>query len=147
MNHIDNDRYEEEDLVEIKVPLNMPYQLMSIDNERYDGEIEINGLHHRYVKRKVSSDTLYLLCIANTKSDKLKKAETAFSSKANDFDSRNNKNETAKKAGALSEFRQDFSEYHLISPDKSVHSWAPLRSVGLTEIFTSPQGKPPKINS
>ncbi|MBO9573733.1 MAG: hypothetical protein J7497_16225, partial [Chitinophagaceae bacterium] len=57
---IDKNNYKEEDLVEMKVALNMPYITQTSEYERFDGEIDIEGRHHHYVKRKISGDTLYI---------------------------------------------------------------------------------------
>ena len=50
---LDRDDYDESQLIEIKVPVDMPYQSDWAGFERYDGEIEVNGIHYKYVKRKV----------------------------------------------------------------------------------------------
>ena len=51
---LDNNNYNEKDLVEIRIPLQLPYQTNWTDFQRYDGEVEINGIHYKYVKRKIS---------------------------------------------------------------------------------------------
>ena len=61
---IDEGEYEQQNLIEIKIPLNMPY----FSDKEYEvayGETEIDGMHYQYVKRKVSNNTLYLLCLPN----------------------------------------------------------------------------------
>jgi hypothetical protein len=57
-------KYSDEQLVEISIPLNMPYY-SDKDYENVYGETDWNGEHYRYVKRKVSGNTLYLLCLPN----------------------------------------------------------------------------------
>ena len=44
--------YSDDQLVEIKIPLNMPYY-SDMDYQVVYGETEWNGRHYRYVKRKV----------------------------------------------------------------------------------------------
>ena len=59
---IDQGNYNEAELVEIRIPLNMPY----VSDKGYEvayGETSFEGKVYRYVKRKVSNNTLYLLCI------------------------------------------------------------------------------------
>ena len=143
---IDNENYRDEDLVEIKVPLNLPYQLANNDYERFDGEIDLEGQHHHYVKRKVSQDTLYLLCIPNTQKDKLQIAKTEFSKKVNDFEGKD-KNETVKKANPASEYNHQFTEYYLISPEAIVSASQISFTTDLTDSFIGLHGKPPRINS
>jgi len=143
---IDNDNYNDADLVEIRVPLNLPYQLANNNYERFDGEIDVDGQHHHYVKRKVSQDTLYLLCIPNTQKDKLQTAKTEFSKKVNDFEGKG-KNETVKKASLTSEYNQQLTEYYLISPEviTSINQTSLTRD--LTDSFIGLNGKPPRVNS
>jgi hypothetical protein len=62
---IDNKEYNDDDLVEIKVPLNMPYQDRVTGFERHYGEININGKVYSYVKMKLDRDTMVLKCIQN----------------------------------------------------------------------------------
>lgn len=62
---LDKDIYNDAELMEVKVPMNVAYQTTRSDYERYDGEVEIDGTPYKYVKRKVVNDTLYLLCIPN----------------------------------------------------------------------------------
>jgi hypothetical protein len=64
---LDNNSYDESQLVELKVPVNLPYLNNRPDYERYNGEIELSGVLYKYVKRKLVNDTLYLMCIPNTK--------------------------------------------------------------------------------
>lgn len=63
-NEIDKKTYNEQHLVEIKIPLNMPY-IIDKEFEVAYGEKEINGIQYQYVKRKISNNILYLLCLPN----------------------------------------------------------------------------------
>ena len=64
---LDNNVYDESELIVLKVAVHLPYQTSWSSYERYNGEIELNGIKYRYVKRKLANDTLYLKCIPNTK--------------------------------------------------------------------------------
>jgi hypothetical protein len=63
-------QYDEARLIEIKIPLDLPYYSDSKYESCY-GETEFNGEHYRYVKRKVSGNTLYLLCLPHTEKDNI----------------------------------------------------------------------------
>ena len=61
---IEKNNYSEDDLVEIKIPLNNPY----ISDHSYEdafGETTVKGKSYQYVKRKISENTLYLMCLPN----------------------------------------------------------------------------------
>lgn len=74
----DNNSYDESQLMELKIPVNLPYQTSWASYERYDGEITLNGTSYKYVKRKLSNDTLYLMCLPNTKQMRLETAKNDF---------------------------------------------------------------------
>jgi hypothetical protein len=83
---LDNEEYSDNQLIEMKVPLPMPYQTNWSSFERYNGEIQIEGVHYNYVKRKVWNDTLILLCIPNHDKMQLNSAKEQFFSLVNDLD-------------------------------------------------------------
>jgi hypothetical protein len=62
---LDNNEYDESQLVEIRVALNMPYQQRYTEFERHYGEIQIDGKSYTYVKRKIEGDVVIFKCIAN----------------------------------------------------------------------------------
>ena len=83
--NIDNHKYNESELLEIKVPINMPYQNEWSDYERCYGEIEYHGSYYTYVSRKVANDTLYLKCIDNTSKSHLQKVKGDYFKNTNDL--------------------------------------------------------------
>jgi len=76
--------FSEDQLVEIRIPLNMPYY-SDKDYEEVYGETDWNGEHYRYVKRKVSNNTLYLLCLPNKEKSSIAKVKNEFTKAVNDI--------------------------------------------------------------
>ena len=74
---IDAGRYHDDQLIEIKIPLQVPYYA-STEYEPYFGETKFNGEHYRYVKRKVSGDTVYFLCIPHVEKNNIAAAKSDF---------------------------------------------------------------------
>jgi hypothetical protein len=74
VHRLDNDLYAEDETLTIKVPIAIPYQLDSEDYERVDGEIEYEGELYRLVKQKFESDTLFIVCIKDHDSKRIKQA-------------------------------------------------------------------------
>jgi len=68
---IDNFEYDESQLIEITINLDMPYQERFTDFERHYGEIEIDGKSYTYVKRKIAGDVAIFKCIANKSKQEL----------------------------------------------------------------------------
>lgn len=66
--------YDESLLMEVKIPLQLPYYTNWTEYERHYGETEWNGQHYQYVKRKLYNDTLYLLCIPHTEKNNIQTA-------------------------------------------------------------------------
>ena len=62
---IDNKEYNEDELMEIRLSLNMPYQERHTGFERHYGEITVDGKMYTYVKMKIEGNILILKCIAN----------------------------------------------------------------------------------
>ncbi|MES1226387.1 MAG: hypothetical protein ABUT20_63515 [Bacteroidota bacterium] len=102
---IDAGQYNEDQLLEIKIPIKVPYYT-STKYETYYGETQYNGEHYRYVKRKVSGDTLYLLCLPHTAKDEIAAAQKDFIKSVNDV-----QNNTPQKQGQPSLVKMMLSEY------------------------------------
>jgi hypothetical protein len=120
---LDRDQYDASRLIEMRVPLNMPYQLNSTDFERYDGEIEIDGIHYKYVKRKVEDGQLVLLCLPNDSKTQLQNASNDFFKLVNDL-------QTGKHNHQEHSIKNPITEYW-----QQVNHWAIERPVSTTNLF------------
>ena len=118
---ISGGQYSNEQLVEIRIPLNMPYY-SDKDYENVYGETDFNGEHYRYVKRKVSGNNLYLLCLPNKEKTSIVKVKNEFTKAVNDVPG--NKQGSQEKNGFIklltTEFRVnqttfDINEYSISS--------------------------------
>src|SRR5687768_9191109 len=113
---LDQHQYNEASLIEIRIPLNMPYQNVSSDFERYDGEIEYNGIHYKYVKRKVANGELVLLCLPNENRMRLLNARDEFFKLVNDLQNPSqDKNSTPAHSiqNPVTEYWQQQNNWHL----------------------------------
>jgi len=107
---LDKSEYDESQLIEIKVPIKLPYQTNWRDFERFDGEIEVDGIHYKYVKRKVYNDSLILLCLPHESKMKLQSARDQFFALVNDLQhpTQNKKSDS----GNSISFKNPVSEYY-----------------------------------
>ncbi|MBU3744617.1 MAG: hypothetical protein FGM61_08750 [Sediminibacterium sp.] len=109
---LDEEQYNEADLLHIKVPATLPYGVSNAQFEKVEGSIEMNGVSYSYVKRRFYQDTLELLCLPNIQTTQIKNARDAFAQLANDFIShegsakKTNSNPASAKWN-LSDFTQD----------------------------------------
>ncbi len=108
---IDANKYKDNELLQVQIPLHMPYVINS-DFERVDGQIEYKGIQYNYVKRKVSNDTLYLLCLPNKAKTELVKAKSNFTKAVNDIPSnKKDAGSLVKKGGLIWEYNNIISLY------------------------------------
>ena len=91
---LDLNQYDDNSLVEVKIPVSLPYLSNWNSFEKYQGETEINGIHYKYVKRKLVNDTLILLCIPNQAKNELKSARSDYFKQVNDLQNNNKKSDS-----------------------------------------------------
>jgi len=148
-NKIDAGNYSEEQLVEIKIPLSMPYY-SDKDYESVYGETDWNGKHYRYVKRKISGNTLYLLCIPHEEKNNIVSAKNEMTKAANDISSgtpAQQKQIPSVVKLISSDYinnENSFSLNEYVLPNRSWH----LKDVSIYNPYT-PQtpAQPPEVNS
>jgi hypothetical protein len=111
---LDQNDYNDADLVSIKVAANLPYLANSEAYERINGEIDIKGVTYSYVKRRLYNDSLELLCIPNMVKTGVKRAGNDFYRLANDIATNNtSKKSTDNNHSHLTKFSvQDFTDDH-----------------------------------
>ena len=146
---LDDNSYKESELILLKIPVNIAYQNSWTSYERYDGEIEMNGVKYKYVKRKLANDTLYLKCIPNKKEMALQNAKNDFFKITNDL----TQNKNPKKADNSNSVFKFLTVYdgscfdaHISSPLAANQQWLPLKVTDLpTAILISPEQPPDHI--
>lgn len=106
---LDNSEYDESQLIEIKVPINLPYQTNWNEFERFDGEIEVEGIHYKYVKRKVFNDSLVLLCLPHESKMKLQSARDEFFKLVNDLQHPSQNKKSGNNSGSV---KNPVTEYY-----------------------------------
>ena len=110
----DANDYNESELVSIKMPARFPYYTGSLSYERADGEITIDDVIYKYVKRRLYNDTLELLCIRNTSKASVQNARDDFFRLANDLVASNtsSKKSTGTHTHLTKLSVQDFTDDH-----------------------------------
>ena len=121
---IERGNYNKQHLIEIKIPLNMPY----FSDRSYEvayGETEIEGTHYQYVKKKVSNNTLYLLCLPNTEKTSL--ITTKNDIEKNNSASANNKSDKKNSSPSLTKPLQE--EYVKTSFECKIFNGLSLKAI------------------
>jgi hypothetical protein len=145
---LDNNEYDESQLVEVRIPLNMPYQNNQMEFERHYGEMESGGKYYTYVKRKIENGVLVLLCIPNNSKEKIKSAGNDYFKTANGLD----QNQPDKKQNNNSNFAKNFwSEYDGRETDFTIDIFTDLINKSflnnvpsLHNLCLSSPGQPPE---
>jgi hypothetical protein len=75
---LDKALYNEDELISIKTPLNLPYYINSAGYERAYGSVNVNGVEYEYVKQRIYQDTLELLCLPNQAKTQLQTAKNEW---------------------------------------------------------------------
>jgi hypothetical protein len=94
---IDNRSYDPASLVELSVDLSLPYTTNWTGWEAVEGDIVINGVHYRYVERRLADGRMYVRCLPHAEMQQLLSARDAFASLAFQF----NKDSGAKKSAPV----------------------------------------------
>ncbi|KAA9038178.1 hypothetical protein FW778_15625 [Ginsengibacter hankyongi] len=151
---LDKSLYSDADLIELKVPMNLPYQTNWSAYQRYNGEIEMDGIMYKYVKRKVSNDTLYLMCIPNTKKMTLETAKNDFFKMSNDLTQNNNsKKSDNSKTISFKILQGEYDQYsfalHTVNPyENNMNSWPAVDSESLiSSPHVSPEQPPDQLGA
>lgn len=82
---LDQKKYDTKQLMELRVPLNMPYY-QNTGFQRHDGHITVKGIDYNYVERKIENGFLVLKCIKNEAAGKIKQNTGDYFAKANGID-------------------------------------------------------------
>ena len=145
---LDNNDYDESQLVEVRVALNMPYQNDQAEFERHYGEMEVDGKYYTYVKRKIEKGWLVLMCIPNSSKEKIQAAGNDYFKIANGLDDQQQDN----KQNNTNNFAKNFwSEYDGSETDFTIDIFTYLinknfldNTPSLKDICLSSPGQPPE---
>jgi hypothetical protein len=145
---LDNNEYDESQLIEVRVALNIPYQNDQAEFERHYGEMEVEGKYYTYVKRKIENGFLVLKCIPNSSKEKIKAAGNDFFKMANGLD----QDQPDKKQNNNSNLAKNFwSEYDGRETDFNIDISSDLinktflnNASSLYDIYLSAPGQPPE---
>ena len=142
---LDNKLYQEKDLVEIKVPLSMPYY-QNTDYVRVDGRINIKGFEYSYVKRKIENGFLVLKCIPNIDVQRIEEKTANYFSHANGFEKPSSQKDGQSKSAAKISI-DDFEDMNLFATMKLKMSiktkYSSFESCFLPLYHSNPQEQPP----
>ncbi len=144
---LDNNEYNESDLISIKIPSSLPYNISSSQFEKAEGEVLVNGVTYKYVKRRINNDSLELMCIQNITKTRLQNSRDNFFKLVNDLqhNSQNKKQDSNSNIAKniLSDYsneQQHFS-FAVFAVQESIHGT--FAAMNIPIISLSLQEQPP----
>lgn len=146
---IDQNEYNDADLISIKTPINLPYYANNPKFERVDGEMVINGMVYQYVQRRVYNDSLEIRVIPNQDRLHIKNAREDFYKLAQDLEQKG----LDKKSAPINKSTAKFLSFDYFAQENnwSLQALTPLQiaigsnfSVRLLSNYLTIQGPPPK---
>lgn len=143
---LDAGDYTEASLIELRVPLNMPYQNRLSEFERQYGEITIDGILYTYVKMKIDNDVVVLKCIPNFYRQQIKNAvnNLAKSNSSQDMEHNGKKHKTSNNKNSNNDY-DDKNQYCFLT-DHSLFIELDFRecSTFVQEVLIPPPHQPPR---
>jgi hypothetical protein len=145
---LDNDQYNDKDLITITIPLSVPYQNAWSDFERFDGEVNFNGKIYKYVKRKVTQGNLVLLCLPDENKMRLENVKSDLAKTANDFPGMNSKKSINSKVekNTASDYNQCLADYSIVAINGSDITNSSFIKFSLVSGFDRSPERPPKFS-
>ncbi|HEX6431455.1 MAG TPA: hypothetical protein VF008_27375 [Niastella sp.] len=142
---LDNNQYNDNELIEIKIALHTPYVTSWSDYERVDGEVTVNGVYYSYVKRKIHNDTLHLLCLPNKNKTQLNSARIEYANKVQDVPTNAENTGVLKRNPAGNEYDQPVTKFQIARVLTAIrkqcsHPALPVLQPFITGPFHPPQG-------
>lgn len=107
---IDNKEYDVSALIEVRAPVNLPYQTDWKEFERVSGEITINGMHYKYVERKLEAGEMIYKCIPDENKARLVNARENFFKLVNDLQTQSQHQSEKQPAPSYKTFSFDYCE-------------------------------------
>jgi len=138
-------RIDDKNLVLLKIPVNMPTVSDWTDYETVAGQIQLKDAYYNYVKLKMTRDTMYLVCYANTAKTQLVKANIITAKEFSDVPMSKKSDAVAKKVNTLSEYNVQAFSYQYSVTGYIVKPVYTALSSDLDNPYINSPGKPPNI--
>lgn len=133
-------------LVQVKIPVSKKGTADWPDYKRIQGQVQLKDGFYNYIGVKMTRDTMFLVCIANSVKTKLTNANTIFAKNVSDAPlTKKGQDAPAKKASAssISEYNNPAVSYVFLSFENSIDRRENIISSKLSHPYIKSPGKPP----
>lgn len=107
---LDEKQYDETAMIEIRVPVSLPYQTDWKEFERVDGEVEFNGMHYKFVERKLQGGEMIYKCLPNENKTQLVNARENFFKLVNDLQTQESSSKKSATNHSVKTFSFDYCD-------------------------------------
>jgi hypothetical protein len=136
--------YKPEELVEIKIPVRMPYVQEQLKYENISGQIQLQGNCYNYVALKMTRDTMYVKCIPNYTKTKLISQNVITAKEVSDSPlAKKNHASSLKKSATDNDFNYTVSLFQLRSPFMIQDKLHAQNSDTLLDTYLNSPAQPP----
>ena len=143
---LDADNYNDRDLIQLKLPLHIPYTVNKAQYERCDGIVELNGTQYNYVKRLVQNDTLYLYCLPNLKKTEISNSKNQYSKQiCNDVPGKRSEQNASAGIQFLKEYRSALPGFNFAAGNILFNQFFVWNNSTILEGFTGRHLQPPDM--
>ena len=133
-------------LIQIKLPVHMPEIEDWPDYERAQGQIQLKDNYYNYLGVKMTKDTMYLVCIANSVKTRLANANIIVAKDISDVPlSKKGAEQNAKKASVGFEYNIPQSGHQFLAFADVIEPQDNPTSTNLTNPYIESPGKPPNF--
>jgi hypothetical protein len=134
-------------LIEIKIPVHMPTMTNWTDYEVVEGQIQLKDAYYNYVRLKMTRDTMFFVCIPNSTKTRLVNANVITAKEINDVPlSKKGHDSAVKKINVLSEYNLQAFEYKYSEFEIHLKKGDKLLSYRLNDPYIDSPGKPPNFH-
>lgn len=148
---IDNKQYDANALIEVRAPVSLPYQTDWKEFERVNGEITINGMHYKYVERKLEAGEMIYKCIPDESKARLVNARENFFKLVNDLQNQQEQKSGKQPAPSYKTFSFDYcdqlSNWSLTALDKWKQPFNYTFSATPLSAHTIKAEQPPEVTA
>ena len=146
INQINNNHYHNSDLVEVKIPVNLPTLQDWTEFETISGQVQFKNNKYNYAQIKMTRDTLYLLVIPNHARTKLVNANIIYAKQVNDIPiNKKSHNSLVKKSISESEYHYIALSYKATIPVNNTKYYGDYAFLNIIKPFLGVPGQPPKV--
>lgn len=141
-----DNKIDDKKLIEIKIPSHLPIMQDWDQYQEVVGQIQLKDAYYNYVRMRMTRDTMYFICIANTAKTQLVNANIVTAKEINDVPlSKKGHDPVAKKVNTLSEYNLQVFNYQYAAFGTLLKQNCKSVYCNINHPYIESPGKPPNF--